>query len=62
MALDTHVAQDLAMYGLPRWLSPLPLQVQYALLQSDGPDGNDYLSDELRLILNHELKTTGLDL
>ena len=76
VALDTHVAQDLAMWseydfiasyslaaidGLPHLLSPLSLDAQYALLQSDKP-GNNYLSDELRLILNYELKATGKDL
>ena len=75
-AIDTHVASDLPMWteydfiasyslsaidGLPRWLSPLSLNAQYALLQSDEP-GNSYLSDELRLILNYELKATGKDL
>lgn len=76
-AIDTHVAQDLPMWseydfiasynlsvidGLPHWLSPLSLNAQYALLQSDGPDGDNNLSDELRLILNYELTANGKDI
>lgn len=73
-AIDTHVASGLPMWSeydfiasydlsaidsLPPWLKPLSLEAQYALLQSDGPDNNDYLSNELRLILNYEIKATG---
>ena len=76
-AIDTHIANDLprwteydflasydlsAVDGLPRWLSPLSLNAQYALLQKDYPDGSGYTEDELRLILNYEVKTTGKDL
>lgn len=76
-ALDTHVADDLPLWyeydfigsydlsaveGLPHWLSPLSLNAQYALLQKDFPDGSSDLEDELRLILNYEVKTTGRDL
>jgi hypothetical protein len=77
VAIDTHVAEDLPMWSeydfiasynlsaidsLPHWLSPLSLNAQYGLLQSDEPDGDSNLSDELRLILNYELKSTGTDL
>ena len=77
VAIDTHVAEDLPMWSeydfiasydlsaidsLPHWLSPLSLNAQYALLQSDDPDGDSNLSDELRLILNYELKSSGKDL
>lgn len=76
-ALDTHVADDLPLWyeydfiasynlsaveGLPHWLSPLSLNAQYALLQKDFPGGSSYTEDELRLILNYEISTTGKDL
>lgn len=76
-ALDTHVAADLPMWneydfiasydlssveGLPHWLAPLSLDAQYALLQKDFPDGSSYVENELRLILNYEIKTTGKDI
>jgi hypothetical protein len=76
-AIDTHIADDLprwteydflasydlsAIDGLPQWLSPLSLNAQYALLQKDYPDGSGYTEDELRLILNYEIKTTGKEL
>lgn len=77
VALDTHVADDLPMWneydfiasydlsaieGLPRWLSPLSLDAQCALLQKDYPGGTSNVEDELRLILNYELKSAGRDL
>ena len=77
VALDTHVADDLPLWneydfiasydlsavdGLPRWLSPLSLNAQYALLQKDYSGGSGYVEDELRLILNYEIKSTGKDL
>lgn len=76
-AIDTNIADDLprwteydflasydlsAVDGLPHWLSPLSLNAQYALLQKDFPGGSSYTEDELRLILNYEIKTTGRDL
>ena len=76
-ALDTHVAEDQPMWSeydfmadydlsaienLPHWLSPLSLRAQYALLQSDGRESGSNLSEELRVILNYELKSTGKDL
>jgi len=76
-AIDTHIADDLPRWteydflasydlsgidGLPHWLSPLSLNAQYALLQKDYPNGSGYTEDELRLILNYEVKTTGKDL
>lgn len=77
VALDTHVADDLPLWneydfiasydlsavdGLPRWLSPLSFNAQYALLQKDYSGGSGYVEDELRLILNYEIKSTGKDL
>ena len=76
-AIDTHIADDqprwteydfLASYNLsavdslPHWLSPLSFNAQYALLQKDYPGGGSYTENELRLILNYEMKRTGTDL
>lgn len=77
VAVDTVVDDDLPMWteydlsaayslssagGLPEWLSPLSLSAQYGILQSRERDGRTEMSDQLRLILNYEIKGTGSDL
>lgn len=76
-ALDTHIADDLLLWNeydfiatydfsaiesLPHWLSPLSFNAQYALLQNEYPGGSSNVENELRLILNYEVKSTGRDL
>jgi hypothetical protein len=76
-ALDTDVAQELptwsevdfnASYSLssvdnvPDWLSPLSFHAYFGLLQSDYPGGGSNLSNELRLMLNYEVQSSGKDL
>lgn len=60
-----------AVTHVPDWLAPLSLGVRYAILQSDnvGPESDEtdripvrMDSDELRVIMNYELKFTGKDL
>ena len=77
VAADTHVADELPMWteydlsatyslsaidSLPDWLSPLSFSAQYAILQSHESDGKNEVSNQLRLILNYEIKATGKDL
>ena len=60
---DLSASYSLSAIGtLPNWLSPLSFSAYYAILHSHDPDGKDDPSDQLRLILNHELKATGKDL
>lgn len=74
VAVDTVVDDDLPMWtecdlsvaysfsstgGLPEWLSPLSLSAQYGILQSRERDGETEMSDQIRLILNYEIKATG---
>lgn len=76
-AIDTHVADGLpkwseydftadydfsAIHNVPRWMAPMSIRAQYALLQSDDTDGDGNLSGEVRLILNYELKSKGKNL
>lgn len=76
-AVDIYVADDLPLWReydftaayrlseidtLPAWLTPLSLSAQYALVQSEDEDGRSDLSDQLRLIANYEIKTSGKDL
>lgn len=74
VAVDTVVDDGLPMWteydlsaaysfsstgGLPAWLSPLSLSAQYGILQSRERDGETEMSDQLRLILNYEIKAAG---
>ena len=57
---DLSAAYSLSSIGgLPEWLSPLSLSAQYGILQSRERDGETETSDQLRLILNYEIKATG---
>lgn len=76
-ALDQDVADDLpsqneydftltynagAFDGELAWLAPLAFSLQYALIDSDNTNGTSDRLNELRIILNYELRFKGSDL